>query len=164
MRNIIVNFSKKIVANVGTTIFKAISASLVITIAVRIVGWAKEATLAAFFGVSSVIDIYVIPLIAVMFFVGPFAGSMNTLLTRKLVDDQITYGQGKNSELVTQVLIFSLMAVGLILIPILVFMDDFLKSRNLSAINSGKISAIYFWVLPTGILSAMTVVSRSTHC
>ena len=86
------------ISDFGTTIFKAISTSLIITIVIRVIGLAKEATLAAFFGVSTVIDIYVLLLIAAMFLVGPLAGSFNTLLTRKLVDDQNRSGPHKDPE------------------------------------------------------------------
>lgn len=159
MRHVLVNFFQVTISDFGTTIFKAISTSLIITIVIRIIGLAKEATLAAFFGVSTVIDIYVLLLIAGMFLVGPLAGSFNTLLTRKLVDDQNRSGPHKDPEVVSEILILLLLAMGLMMVLVLFFMDDLLNYRDPSTINSGALAPIYYWVLPAGVCSTFTVVA-----
>ena len=76
----------KIGGDSGTTALKAIILSGLLSIFLKIFSLIKEAALANYFGVSGQLDIYILAMLVLLFFVNPVAGTIGTLLTQKYIE------------------------------------------------------------------------------
>ena len=65
---------------------KAILLSGCLTVLIKFFGLIKEAVLANYFGVSNFLDIYILSMLTLLFFVNPIAGTIGTLLTQKFIE------------------------------------------------------------------------------
>lgn len=68
-----------------TAIFQTIVFSGFLGVCLKAIGFLKEVLLANYFGVSTLVDYYVLAMMAATFFVGPVAGTFGTLFTQKYV-------------------------------------------------------------------------------
>ena len=96
--------------DLGSTAIKAIILSGSISIFLKIFGLIKEAVFANYFGVSGELDVYILAMLSLLFFVSPVAGTIGTLVTQKYVET-------KQSSTIVAALVYrqSLLFAGLLI-------------------------------------------------
>ena len=102
---------------------KAILLSGFLTVLIKFFGLIKEAVLANYFGVSNFLDIYILSMLTLLFFVNPIAGTIGTLLTQKFIEvkfrsKNIGAGLYRESCKYTAILIISVVFAQLFIIQL----------------------------------------------
>ena len=143
----------------GSTVLKSIGLSFSISLVVRIVGLFKEAVLASFFGLSAIVDVYILTLLLATFFVGPLAGSISTPLTVRLQH------LGQNRDIQTQRAVISkILLLCLLIILAIMFVLDltlgwFLEFRNIDLRAILGTSNFHRYLLLIALFSVVSVIS-----
>lgn len=101
--------------DIGTAALKAIFLSGLLSIFLKIFGLIKEAVLANYFGVSGQLDIYILAMLVLLFFVNPVAGTIGTLLTQKYIETKQV-----SKTLASYIYRRSLLVSGLLILLILI--------------------------------------------
>lgn len=141
---------------------KSIGLSFFISLIARIVGLFKEAVIAGLFGLSAVVDVYVLGLLMATFFVGPLAGSISTPLTRSLrrLDQDGDINQQR--MVVAKVLYLCLLLMIVIVIALGSLSDWFLEARTADILPGVNTINISKFLLIVGFLSVVTVIADAT--
>lgn len=127
---------------------------------VRIVGFLKEALLAAIFGISAIIDTYVLMLIVATYFVNPIAGSISTLLTRKLPEILLTDTADAAQKLVFSCLTFAVICLAIFITMIGIW---FGAGGTLLTLNPGVLDNVLtseYFLLLVGLFASVTIVAN----
>ena len=148
--------------DLSSTVLKAIGLSFSISFVARVVGLFKEAVVASFFGLSAVVDVYVLALLVTTFFVGPVAGSISTPLTLRLQQLDQDGDVQPQSSVVTRTLFLCLIIMVIIVVTLDVISSSFLEFRYIGLLNGLKEYPFYRYLLVIGILSAISVIADAT--
>ena len=146
----------------GPKVLKAIGLSFFISLIARIIGLFKEAVVAGMFGLSAVVDVYVLGLLTATFFVGPVAGSISTPLTRELRRLHQDNDAQQQQQLVTRILYLCLLIMIIIIISLASLSEWLLYKYDLRLLESFKTSKIPNYLLMIGLLSVITVLADAT--
>ena len=94
----------------GSSAIRAIIISGSLSIFLKFFGLIKEAVIANYFGVSGQLDLYILAMLSLLFFVSPVAGTIGTLLTQKYIET-------KQSSTIIAALVYrqSLLVAGLLI-------------------------------------------------
>lgn len=152
-----VDYTKKHV--LGFPGIKLIAVSTLISVLVRFVGLAKEATIANYLGVSATTDFYVISLIMVTFFVGPVVGALSPILTRKIRELCRTGVTEPGVILVTRILASSLLMMTVLTLVVFLLADALFPAQSTAQDAATVDVHLRLWLMPIGVLSAVTVIT-----
>ena len=145
-------------SSIGAAAVKAIVLSGTISLFSKFFGLLKEIIIANYFGVSSQLDIYILMVLSLLFFVNPVAGAMGTLLTQKyleikIVSEGVVASIYKKSIFFCSLLIFIciILLTFILLTPIF---NQILPNQFLSILNMDL-----FVLAPIAIFSVVSIIN-----
>lgn len=140
---------------------KLLLLALLISVAVRLMGLAKEATIANFFGVSATSDVYFIFLILATFFVEPVAGSISPALTSTLRKMDDWRGKRTNAVIVTTFLVISVLIILFFSNALLQLVKNLHGTFNVGFIVLTPKFNLVTQLYPIGAFSVITVIAHA---
>lgn len=140
---------------------KAIVFAGTLSLFVKVLSLCKESVIAYFFGISPQVDIYVLAMVFVTFFVGPVGGALATLLTQKYIEIRNTVSFEAAANLFFQCQIFGLFCM----LVIVAMQAGVLRAPPFQDwVGNGfaELEIIYLAVLfPITFLSLMSIINSS---
>jgi len=147
--------------NSGKKAVKAILLAGILSIAVRLVGFIKESTIAYYFGVSENVDFYVLAFVFATFFVQPIGGAIATLLTQKYIEVLNFYSSEEARQLYLKCLTLGILCICIILlIQSFLIKIPYVESWLSNKFSETNLNYIYF-LLPLGLFSLISVINNS---
>lgn len=143
----------------GSNVLKDIGRSFSISLAARSVGLVKEATIAGLFGVSALVDLYVLALIMATFFVGPVAGSICIPLTFKVRQLYQSGALETQKLIVTATISVSLLIMMVILVGLAVISGWLIEFQNSGLFSKFRDFHLNKYLLVVGLFSAFMVIA-----
>ena len=145
----------------GTDVVKAIGISFLISLVVRIIGFVKEALIASIFGLSAIVDVYVLTLLMATYFVNPVAGSISTPLTVSLRRFEKSGKHWAQTVIVTKTMSVCLLIMIVTALLSGVASANFSNFEQFFQSENVKIAGLHKYMLLIGLFSAFAILADS---